>query len=277
MFRHLPLAIPVAITGALIAGALSEPAQAGRNPMAPTEALSILVQARTMDSRCGFLKASAHDELADYAARAEIVTAERMGAKAAETAVNRGTKAGRSAACDSDGKGFVQDALTAAREAMRQARRPAPARRGAVHRTTSRPTQERKVRLHPGREAMKERAVALIDRKRTANFGPIASITNTRREARPVVIISAGKEVSRRPKTRKQWPIERYVTLTAEYYRQLRCGTTDRKALLRLYEKVRRAHYALLRASGPKATARAKARAKALAASRSCAVRIVRR
>ena len=277
MFRHLPLAIPVAITGAFITSALSVAAQAGRGPMAPTEALSVLAQARTLDERCGFLKGSVHDELAGYAARAEIVTAERMGAKAAENAVNRGTKAGRRAACDSEGRGFVQDALTAAREAMRQARQAAPVRRTMTRRTASRPAPERKVRLQPGREAMKERTVALIDMKRAANFGPVARIAKTRTEPRTVVIISTGKKTSRIPKTRKQDLEARYVAMTAEYYRQLRCGTTDRKAVLRLYEKVRRAHYTLLRTEGPKTTARAKARAKALAARRSCGVRIVRR
>ena len=260
--------------------ALSVPAQAGRGPMAPTEALSILAQARTLDARCGFLKGNAHEELAGYAARAEIVTAERMGAKAAESAVNRGTEAGRRAACDREGRGFVQDALAAAREAMRQARRAAPAaaaRRTAARRTVSRSVPERNVRLLPGREALKERTVALIDRKRAANFRPVARISGNRAEPRTIVIISGGKGFSRRPKARKRNPEERYVAMTAEYYRQLRCGTTDRTALMRLYEKVRRAHYALLRTEGPKATARAKARAKALAARRSCGVRIVRR
>ncbi len=278
MFRHLPLAIPVAFTGAFMMNALSVPAQAGRGPMAPTEALSILAQARTLDARCGFLKGSVHDELAGYAARAEIVTAERMGAKAAERAVNRGTEAGRKAACDSSGRTLVQDALAAAREAVRQARRTAPPPRRTMARRIAAPTgPERNVLLLPGPRAMKERTVALIDRKRSANFRPVARISGGHPGPRPIVIISGRTRHSARPKVPAGNSEERYVVMTAEYYRQLRCGTTDRKALMRLYERVRQAHYALLHAKGPKVTARAKVRARALAAHRSCGVHIVRR
>ncbi len=277
MFRHRSFAIPVALAGFFLMNTLSAPAQAGNGPMAPTEALSILAQARTMDSRCGFLKGAAHDELAGYTARAEIVTAQRMGAKAAEAAVNRGMEAGRKAACDRDGKGFVQDALAAAREAMRQARRAAPARRPVAHRKVVRIKPERNVRLLPAKKAMKERVVALVSRKRDTNFGPVARISGRQAEPRTVVVISRKPESSPRSNVKRKVLEERYVALTAKYYGFLRCGTTNRKALMRLYEDVRRMHYALLRTAGPKVTARAKARAKAMASGRSCGVRIVRR
>ncbi len=258
--------------------ALSAPAQAGKGPMAPTEALSILAQARTLDARCGFLKGSAHDELASYAARAEIVTAERMGVKAAESAVSRGTKAGRKAACDSSGRALVQDALAAAREAVRQARRiTSSPRRTAASRTVSSTGPGRRVLLLPGPGVMNERTVALIDNRRSANVRPVARISGGHTGPRTIVIISGRNEHSAHPKARTGNPEIHYVAMTAEYYRQLRCGSTDRKALMHLYEKVRRAHYALLRTKGPKVTARAKAQAKALAARRSCRMHVVRR
>ena len=256
---------------------LSAPAQAGNDPMEPTEALSILVQARTLDARCGFLKGTAHDELAGYAARAEIVTAERMGTTAAENAVNRGMKAGHEAACNDDGKALVRDALAAAREAMRQARRTAPVRHVATRGTTAKVRPEHNVRLLPNRKATKEHAVALIDRKRSANFRPVARISGSHAEPHAIVVISRRNGTSRGPKTLIRNPEERYVAMTAEYYRQLRCGTANRNAMMRLYDRVRTAHYGLLRAEGPRVTARAKARARALAARRSCGVRIVRR
>ncbi len=276
MFRqHLFASLIISTVGTLT---MAGTAWAGNGPMAPTEALSILAQARTLDARCGFLKGSRHDELASYAARAEIVTAERMGAKAAASAVDRGTKAGRKGACDANGRSLVNDALAAAREAMRQARRAAPARHAeAPRRKVSRVTPERNVRLRPAKETMKERVVALVNRKHDTNFGPVATISGRQSQPRTLVIISGKKGNSPRLRAKKKTLAERYVALTAKYYRYLRCGTTDRRALMRLYEDVRRMHHALLRTSGPKVTARAKARAKTLADHGICGVRIVRR
>ncbi len=253
---------------------LSVPAQAAGNPMTPTEALSILAQARTLDARCGFLKGSAHEELAGYAARAEIVTAERLGARAAESAVNRGTEAGRKAACNSEGKALVRDALAAAREAVRHAGKAMPERHAAARRSSpaARPA-ERDVRLLPARKAMEERVVVLIDRNRSGNFRPVARISSHHGEPRTIVVISGkGGKKARTPDAET-----RYVAMTSEYYRLLRCGTADRRALMRLYDKVRRAHYGLLRTAGPDVTARAKARARVLAARKGCGVRMVRR
>ncbi len=287
MFRHLPLMLPAALAGAIATHALSVPAQAGGRPMAPAEALSVLAQARTLDARCGFLNGPAHEELAGYAARAEIVTAERMGAKAAESAVDRGSRAGRAAACDGEGRALVRDALAAAREAMRQARGSASTRRSASRRpagrsgvirgTTASTAPERKVVLRPARNAVRERSVALARGKRSANFHAVVTISGDHAAPRPVAIISGRGDGGTRRTARIRNSEERYVAMTAEYYRRLRCGTTDRKALLRMYEKVRRAHYELLRSAGPKVTARAKARARTLGARGRCGMRIVRR
>ena len=99
----------------------SFPVMAQNGGMRPVAALKILVEARELNARCGFVP-EARDELADYAAKAEVAAAEREGIEAVRKALDEGRKEAKAQACSAESKDFVLAALDAAREAMRQAR-----------------------------------------------------------------------------------------------------------------------------------------------------------
>ena len=99
----------------------SSPVMAQNGGMRPVAALKILVEARELNARCGFVP-EAKDELADYAAKAEVAAAEREGIEAVRKALDEGRKEAKAQACSAESKDFVLAALDAAREAMRQAR-----------------------------------------------------------------------------------------------------------------------------------------------------------
>ena len=249
----LSIAVPFALS-ALVA--VSAPARA-EAPMPMAQALRVLAQANAMDAKCRFLNTAEHAELSGYAAKAEVISAGRMGVAAASRAVAAGEAAGRQSACDADNGEIVRAALAAAREAIRQApRRRVAERRGARRAMARRVARAENVELRPARRAgERRRVVAVIDKapKRRAVRKPA-------KQGRA----AAGD-------------VARYVALTSDYYRKLRCRNVGRGQLVALYRKVRAAHFALIRSAGGKATARAKARARALAARRGCGARMAAR
>ncbi len=254
---HISIAVPFAL-GALIMAAAPLRAE---GPMPMAEALRVLAQANAMDARCHFLNTAEHAELSGYAAKAEVISAGRMGVAAASRAVAAGEAAGRQSACDAANGEIVHAALVAAREAIRHA----PARRQVAGARKAQAGQRRaaapeRVELRPRRKA-RPRVVAVIAPKPA-------------RAAAPARSARAGSAGAARGKS---GAVRRYVALTTDYYRKLRCRNVDRGHLLALYRKVRAAHFALIRSAGGRATARAKARARAMAARRSCRSRLAAR
>jgi hypothetical protein len=216
-------------------------------PMTPAQALRILAQARAMDSKCKFLDEGSHMELSDYVAKAEVATAARQGVDTADQAIQAGKKAGKASTCDSGGEELVTAALQAAREAMRQARSAQSAPRSSQprRRMAQRQAAERNVRLVPRRS--RERIVAYV-----------------RPPHRERAMTPGGQ-------------IGRYVAMTSDYYLARRCKTLGYAQAMRLWKRVKNAHYALMRSAGPAVVARAKARAIARAARRSCGARLAAR
>jgi hypothetical protein len=99
---------------------------ASANPGA-AQALQILTRARIADERCHFLSTMLHDELARYAARAEVAAAQQLSPSVASTAIAAGNAEGKSASCDDRTRSDVSDTLNAARQAVRRADAMGPA------------------------------------------------------------------------------------------------------------------------------------------------------
>ncbi len=240
---RFPLVLPLVAAGFLAAAPAALHAEGA---MTPAQALRVLAQAKAMAAKCGFLDEAGRMELSGYVARAEVVTAARQGVKAAEGALSDGARAGKKSACAAEDGELVSAALTAAREAMRASRSATRGRSGRERRRSARvesarprPSGARNVRLSPAR-----------------------------RPARTVAVIRAGKG---------REGLARYVSMTARYYRARRCRTLGYGEAMRLWKKVRNAHYALIRSAGPQAVARAKARARAIARRRPCGPRLAAR
>ena len=241
---HFPIVMPLLAAGVMSITIGVHGARATA-PMTPAQALRILAQARAMDAKCKFLGESGHMELSDYVAKAEVATAARQGVEAADGAMKSGEQAGKASSCDPESGDLVTAALQAAREAMRQARSARPARRQAAARSAAARPKERNVRLVP-RAKRKSDLVAYVrppKSKRAASSGSIG----------------------------------RYVAMTSDYYFARRCKTLGYGQAMRLYQRVKSAHYALIRSAGAAAVARAKARAIAMAARRSCGARLAAR
>ena len=237
----LAVSAVMTVTGAAVAEETS--------PMAPAEALKVLVEAREVNARCGFLPA-ATDELAGYAARAEIATAASQGVEAATGAVDAGRHAARQTDCGEDARAMVHEALAAAREAMRQARRQSPERMAPARRTAD---------------------VVAATAARRANAG--------RRQgaARRRVMAGAGA-AGRGGGDGASSLARRYVELAGTYYLDLRCRRLPYPQARALWKKVRRLHYRLLRTGGANVLLAAKEKARARAARRSCgSLRLARR
>ena len=243
---HFPIVMPLLAAGVMSITIGIQGARAAA-PMTPAQALRILAQARAMDAKCKFLGDSGHMELSDYVAKAEVATAARQGVEAADDALKSGARAGKASSCDPESGDLVTAALQAAREAMRQARtvQPVQAPRQAAARPAAARPKERNVRLVP-------------HGKRKSALTAYVHPPRRKHAAAP-----AG--------------IKRYVAMTSDYYLARRCKTLGYGQAMRLYKRVKSAHYALIRSAGPAAVARAKARAIAMAARRSCGARLAAR
>jgi len=86
-----------------------------------SQAVKILVQARTADTRCRFLSKTLHNELVSYAARAEAAANGKIPASQVRAAVSAGTAAGRVMPCNDATRKDVAETLEAARDAIRSA------------------------------------------------------------------------------------------------------------------------------------------------------------
>ncbi len=242
---HFPIVMPLLAAGVMSITIGVHGARAAA-PMTPAQALRILAQARAMDAKCKFLGESGHMELSDYVAKAEVATAARQGVEAADGAMKSGERAGKASSCDPESGDLVTAALQAAREAMRQARSATrPAQRQAAARPVPARPRERDVRLVPH------------DKRKSA--------------------LAAHVHPPKRKHAAASGSIGRYVAMTSDYYLARRCKTLGYGQAMRLYQRVKSAHYALIRSAGAAAVARAKARAIAMAARRSCGARLAAR
>ncbi len=120
MRNVLPLAVASGVS-MLLVNAMNSSAMAREQEMRPVAALKILVEARELNARCDFAP-EAKEELADYAAKAEVAAAAREGVEAVRKALDEGHKEAQAQECSPESKDFVLAALDAAREAMQQAR-----------------------------------------------------------------------------------------------------------------------------------------------------------
>lgn len=96
---------------------------AAAEPASALEAVAILSEARAADAKCRHLSEAEHQELADYAAQAEIMGVARVSAGAAEAAVTAGKAKGQAALCDAETVEAIRSTLAAAQAAMATARR----------------------------------------------------------------------------------------------------------------------------------------------------------
>ncbi|MBM3520408.1 MAG: hypothetical protein FJX63_06540 [Alphaproteobacteria bacterium] len=98
---------------------LLAPAPAHAAASEEAQAVKLLVQARTADTRCKFLSATLHNELVSYAVRAEAAANGKIPASQVRAAVSAGTVAGRAMPCNATTKKDVAETLEAARDAIR--------------------------------------------------------------------------------------------------------------------------------------------------------------
>jgi hypothetical protein len=92
--------------------------KAAAQEMGPEAAMRQLAQARSADQKCGHLASAEHDELAGYAAKAEIAVAQNAGVSAALEAVSGGKLAGELMTCGAESQELVRASLAASRAAM---------------------------------------------------------------------------------------------------------------------------------------------------------------
>ncbi len=247
--QRFSIATPLIAAGLLVFAAGSPSTAQARPapaPMRASEALHVLAQAAAISAKCHYLDKSQQEELAGYAAKAEVATAAREGVEIAGLAMEKGAEAGRKSACDERNRELVQAVLEAARDAMHQAR----SRRAAAVR------------------AKAERNVRLPRRKTSSGQSSKIAVSKKTRSRQPSKVAVSKKT------TGKSRQVARYVSLTSRYYTALRCRNMPRGKLMRMYGQVKSAHYALIRSAGAAATARAKARARQMAQRRSCKLRI---
>lgn len=268
VLSYRPLAIVLAAAVAVLGGSVAKHAWAEEAAvLRPAEALEVLVMARELNRRCGFLPA-AGDELGRYAARAEIATAAMDGAEVARLALRRAKAEAGEMACDEDGRAFVSAALDAAREAARRAG--VELARGEQPRKKARPS-----RMRPGQDSSPHQVAADTAGQAAVRSRPIA-----RREIRRSAAAAGARKPARRQLPRQaagrttgngeRGLVWRYVRLAGTYYLDLRCRRLPYARAKSLWLKVRRLHYRVLKTAGPAALLAAKRRAQAMAARRSC-------
>ncbi|MFT3986195.1 hypothetical protein [Aestuariivirga sp.] len=108
------------------------------------EAVRYLARAQQTDSKCHFLSSPQRNELARYAARAQLAAASQMSSGAARNAASRGAAEGRAQPCTAATKSDVVDTLVAARTAV------AAADRGQNTPTTAAPASNASIALASG-------------------------------------------------------------------------------------------------------------------------------
>lgn len=118
MTLNLLVTLPLVVLPAVMA--VASPARAASSPA--LEAVNILSRARASDDRCKILSGSERAELARYGARAEMAAASQTSVQSTRAAVASGLAEGRSASCDPATEADIRDTLSAAREAMAEAR-----------------------------------------------------------------------------------------------------------------------------------------------------------
>ncbi len=248
----------------------------------PSRAVEMLVQARVMAARCGWLGRERREELAAYAARAEMAAVRREGAARARRAVRQGRRAGSAAGCDGEGREMVLAVLEGAREAMRASgaapassarARPAqaadkPARAASKRRADSRRDVRRVDRRSGAREARKDARRASREKIRPAPASHrLARVTASSRVPRQKRLNLGASAMM----TRAAVPaLSRYRVLAANYYHELKCRRMDHDDLVRMWRKVRDMHMALLNRGERGSLARAKAAAAREGRARSC-------
>lgn len=119
VLTRLAITVPIAAASWMI-GTNAMTAAASQE-MAPTKAVELLAKSEAVDAKCTFLSGPEHEELAGYAAKAEIVAAGRYGAGKAQGAVKSGAAQGRTMTCNNDSEIVVRATMDAARRAMAQA------------------------------------------------------------------------------------------------------------------------------------------------------------
>lgn len=95
---------------------------------AAAEAVRLLSKAQAADRKCQYLSSSERNELSRYAARAEAAAAQQSAASTARSAIQAGMADGQGAACSADLKADVRETLEAARAAVAESNRMAPAK-----------------------------------------------------------------------------------------------------------------------------------------------------
>lgn len=129
----LALALPLAPFPQAVAAASDE-----------AQAVKLLVQARTADTRCKFLSKTLHNELVSYAARAEVAANGKIPASQVRAAFSSGTSVGRAMPCNEATRKDVAETLEVARDAIRgsDASVEEPPERSAEEDTVARATGE---------------------------------------------------------------------------------------------------------------------------------------
>lgn len=114
------LLISLPILALPLAGMAAKPASAA----SPSEeAVRLIARAQQADSKCHILSGAQSNELARYAARAQLAATSQMSSGAARKAASLGAAEGRAQACTAATRSDVVDTLVAARTAIAAADR----------------------------------------------------------------------------------------------------------------------------------------------------------
>jgi len=88
--------------------------------MRPSDAVRLLAESNTADTRCHVLGTADHQQLADYVARAEVAAAQLDGVAKTKSALAAGKASGRTMACNARTTIVVAATLSAARRAEKE-------------------------------------------------------------------------------------------------------------------------------------------------------------
>ncbi len=115
LFRTL-ISLPIAALPLLAAS----PHLSAAPAMRPSDAVRLLAQSNTADTRCHILSPADHQQLADYVARAEVAAAQLEGVAKIQSALAAGKASGTTMACNIRTTIVVGATLSAARRAEKE-------------------------------------------------------------------------------------------------------------------------------------------------------------
>ncbi len=194
-------------------------------------AAELLAKAQAADSKCHYLQAAEHDELAGLVAKAEVALAAQTDVATTKATMATGRERGRSAACTSDLRAEVDAVLKDAKVASQSSGQTAQATPAAAE-----PIQQ----------------------------NPVQNTDRIARKPKPEPVVATAID------SPSGLSLDRYAAMTKRYYWARRCNSMPHFSMVSFYHDVVATHYRVVKSFGVRAVAAVMHRSQALAEQQTC-------